>query len=141
MADQKTNDRPSLRAVCERLGIKATATYDNVIPYEKRDQWQREANPWTVKLVRRVGGRRRTLTASFFTGPAITRELSAADVLSCLISDCFAGEQSFEEFCSDMGYDADSRTAERTWKLCASMAPRVRRFLGDDFETVAGAEH
>lgn len=42
------------------------------------------------------------------------------DVLHSLLSDgeAFLGAQSFEDWCGDFGYDADSRKAEATWKLC-----------------------
>ena len=35
----------------------------------------------------------------------------------------------------------DSRSAERTYKACKALAPRLRRFLGEDFEEVCRAEH
>lgn len=38
--------------------------------------------------------------------------------LYCFVSDAASGDQSFENFCSELGYDEDSRTAERTYKAC-----------------------
>ncbi len=55
-------------------------------------------------------------------------------MLDCLLSDSQAGEQDFEEFCAEFGYDTDSRKAERTWKACRAQAPKVKRLLGEDFE-------
>jgi hypothetical protein len=52
-----------------------------------------------------------------------------------LLSDASAGEQSFEEFCLEFGYDPDSRKAERIHKACEKTARELRRLLGDDFET------
>lgn len=83
----------------------------------------------------------RSLTVPFFCGPAITDEPSAADVVSCLISDGCSGEQSFEEFCREFGEDPDSRKAEAAWKACAKTATRIRRFLGADYDEFAGASH
>lgn len=42
------------------------------------------------------------------------------EVLSCLVSDanCVRFGQSFDEFCSDLGYDNDSRKAESTFNGC-----------------------
>ena len=37
----------------------------------------------------------------------------------------------FEDWCSDFGYDADSRKAEKTFKVCEHQAKRLRSFLGD----------
>ena len=54
-----------------------------------------------------------------------------AYVLACLISDAQCGAQSFEDFCSDLGYDTDSMRAHETWEHCVRTGPRLRRFLGD----------
>jgi|SRR5579864_391102 len=124
----------SLTRVCEELGIHATSVYGGV---EVPEDWTPGTHAYKVTL--RLG--RRTLTVPFFMGPAHCKEPTAADVLSCLVSDAFAGEQSFEEFCSDFGYDVDSRKAEATWRACAKTAPKLRRFLSEHFDAVAHAEH
>ncbi len=127
-----------LDRLCERLKIRADVKYGNGSPRDP--EWQKSdpgAHPWTVTL--RFG--RRRITVPFWTGSMLTKEPTAADVLSCIVRDAEAGEQDFADFCADFGYDQDSRRAERTWKTCRSMAPRVRRFLGEHFEDVAQAEH
>jgi hypothetical protein len=93
---------------------------------------------WAVQL--RYQGRSLGPIA-FYTGSGIKRAPGAADVLSCLILDIYSGEETFEDFCSELGFDPDSRTAEKTWKACSAMAPHVRALLGDDFEIFAEAEH
>jgi hypothetical protein len=103
--------------------------------------WGRSARHFKVRLTRRVDGSRRQLTTVFSQGSAHTSEPSPADVLSCLIGDAFYGRQSFDDFCSDLGYDNDSRRAERTWRACKATAPKVDRFLGDDLEAFESAEH
>ena len=37
------------------------------------------------------------------------------DAIDCIISDGMYAEYSFEEFCDELGYDTDSRTAERIY--------------------------
>jgi hypothetical protein len=124
----------SLSRVCEELRITIVSTYGAVpLPQD----WARDAHPY--KCVLRFD--RRTLTVPFYMGSAHTEEPSAADVLMCLASDARCGEDSFEDFCSDLGYDQDSRKAEKTWRACKAIAPRLRRFLGDSFDRVANAEH
>jgi hypothetical protein len=83
----------------------------------------------------------RSMTAAFYQGPAHKDAPSAADVLSCLCSDARAGDQTFEDFCSDMGLDTDSRKAEKTWRACKATGPRVYALLGHDFDVFASAEH
>jgi hypothetical protein len=123
-----------LERLCRKLNIRTTCEYGAV---EVPEGWGAGTHPWKVRL--RFG--RRSLTVPFFQGCAHTSEPTAADVLSSLALDARAGDQSFEEFCGDYGYDPDSRTAERTWKACARTAPRLRRFLGDHFDEIANAEH
>ena len=118
-----------LQALCDKLGIKCESTYGVREPLE--------GDSYTVTL----RFQKRRLTTSFFMGPAHAREPTAADVLSCLVSDAHCGATSFEDFCSDFGYNVDSRRAEKTWRACAKMALRVRKFLGDHFDAVANAEH
>lgn len=123
-----------LERLCETEHVKIEAQYGGVeIPEYWKDQG---AHPYRVTLRRK--GRR--LTVPFFMGSALTNEPSAADVLSCLCSDANAPED-FEEFCSEYGYDQDSREAERLWKACLVCGKKVRQFLGDDFERFAQAEH
>lgn len=112
--------------------MTADVKYGNDITYNKLDDWQKRSNPWTVTL--KYQGRR--MTVPFWTGQAITDDPTAKDVLECLLSDSESGDMDFEEFCSDLGYDSDSRTAERTWKQCQRINKRLHRLLGDDYETM-----
>jgi hypothetical protein len=61
-------------------------------------------------------------------------EPTADEVLDCLASDAAGIEnaQSFEDWCSEYGYDTDSRKAEKTFKACEHSARRLKAFLGDD---------
>jgi hypothetical protein len=109
--------------------ITADVVFGNKV--EDLDDWQQSANPWTVTL---KNGRRR-LTVPFFTGLAIT-DISAADVLECLASDASAGEETFSEFCSNMGYDTDSRRAHKAWTECQRIGVKLRRFLGREYDEI-----
>ena len=53
------------------------------------------------------------------------------DALACIGGDVHTAD-TFEEFCSEYGYDADSRKAEKTWKLCDRFAQRIRAFFTED---------
>jgi len=62
-------------------------------------------------------------------------EIKGEDLLSafeCFISDAMAGEQEFEEFCSELGYDSDSRTAERIHKECVNSLNKAKSILDAD---------
>ncbi len=121
---------------CSTNKITADCTYGSRKPMVGGDM-PRGSHSWTVTLKH---GRRR-LTVDFFQGPAHHAEPSAADVLACLCSDARAGDQSFESFCSEFGYEQDSRKAEATHKACARMAKKLPAFLGDKFEEACNAQH
>lgn len=123
----------SLTSLVDRDRVRASLTYGTSVP----DGWDPHSHPWRVTL-RRNG---RQLTVDFYTGPACYDDPTAADVLNCLVSDVQYGEVSFEEFCSDLGYEEDSRKAYAVWEKCRKLAPRVRRFLGGAFDEYADAEH
>lgn len=56
-----------------------------------------------------------------------------AEVLDCLSSDAASVEgHDFAEWCSEMGYDQDSRTAERTYNACVRQMRKLGQFLGAD---------
>ncbi len=90
------------------------------------------AHSWEVVL--KYQGR--LLTTPFFTGSAIG-EVTAADVVSSLFLDSQATGVSFEDWCSDFGYDTDSRRAEATFKACQRSADKLYKLLRDDIETFA----
>lgn len=50
--------------------------------------------------------------------PELETESDLLDAFYCFVSDALLGWQSFVEFCNEMGYDSDSRKAEKIWKAC-----------------------
>lgn len=66
-----------------------------------------------------------------------------ADVLPCLQSDLRAAEGSFENFCSEFGYDSDSISALKVYNKCCEYDKQLRglmsgaefhRFMEHDFD-------
>lgn len=53
----------------------------------------------------------------------------AAGVLHSLILDSSAASQSFADWCSDFGYDTDSRKALATYEACQQCADKLRRIF------------
>ena len=96
-----------------------------------------DSDPWTVTL-RRKGKR---LTVPFYMGYGHKgAPPDAQGVIDCLLSDASGAEDSFESWCSDLGYDPDSRKAEATYKACQRIRTRLESFLGDSFEEYLYAE-
>ena len=95
----------------------------------------RDAYHWKVTLRAKIDGRRTQLTCFFSMGYGLDREPTAADILDCLASDSASVENcvGFEDWAGDLGYDPDSRTAEKTFKACRKAAERLEKFLGRDY--------
>ena len=55
------------------------------------------------------------------------------DVLYCLLSDALCGQDTFEEFCVNYGYDTDSRKALEIYLACQKTEQDLRKLLGNDF--------
>ena len=53
---------------------------------------------------------------------------SAYDVLACISGDVHCPD-TFADFCSEYGYDEDSRAAHATFKRCTAFARRLRAFF------------
>lgn len=48
----------------------------------------------------------------------ITEEQEVLSAFYCFINDALAGMYDFDNFCSEFGYDNDSRQAEKIWRKC-----------------------
>lgn len=53
---------------------------------------------------------------------------TAYDIIACLVWDT---PESFEEFCCEMGYDPDSRRAEKIWKTSLAMTRNLRKIFNE----------
>jgi hypothetical protein len=100
---------------------------DNNPNMEADKEWNRGASHWKITL--RCRGRQ--MTTYFSQGSAISGLPTAADLLDCLASDSSGIEnaRSFEDWCSEYGYDTDSRKAEKTFKVCERQAQKLKTFL------------
>ena len=123
-----------IKTLCNLHGIKMVAKFGEA---KKSRDWAN--NNWRVTLTRKVDGKRKRFSVDYFGGSAV-KSIEAEYVITSVISDCLAGDQSFEEFCNEFGYDEDSRSVEKIWKECRIIGTRVKNFLGDDFETFVRAE-
>lgn len=129
-----TTTAKSLKSLCR--GVRLTSTYGSRLDYNTLDDWQKSATPYTCTL--RYQGRQ--MTFDYFMGRAHEKEPTVHDCLDCLLSDAQAGSQPFDDFCSEFGYDQDSRKVEKIHKSCVQMNAKLRRLLGDDYEMFQGSE-
>lgn len=70
----------------------------------------------------------------FSTGAGWKTKPTLSDVLDCLASDASYIENAsdFESFCGDLGYDTDSRKAEKIYEAVKRNAEKIRLLLGPE---------
>ena len=64
--------------------------------------------------------------------PEIRTEYDILNAFRCFVDDALAGKMSFSEFCSEFGYDEDSRRAEKIWKACKRSTEKLTRIYDGD---------
>ncbi len=94
-----------------------TTNVQSVLRAVRRGQMKALPN-WGNAMVRAV-----------FTAIAAQARPKENDCLACLMMDASAENASFVEWCSEFGYDDDSREAERIWQACRENAHKLRKIL------------
>lgn len=108
------------------------------------DGGDKSPSVWRCIMERSTQGRTvRIVVPEYSMGAAYRTKPIAPDatgVLWSLVSDaeCVRGDVSFEEFCLNLGYDTDSRKAEKAYLACRRELDELRRF-GIDFEAAEAA--
>lgn len=126
-----------LRTLIERDNVRADVRWTDHNPHMDCQDWP--ARHYVVTLKRQ----RRQMAVPFscgLCGLGIESEPTAADVLDCLLSDYYTADNTFDDWCSELGFDPDSRKAERTFKTVLRQSDRLATFLGDALETYLSAE-
>jgi hypothetical protein len=67
-------------------------------------------------------------------GMSIPTKPELDSVLDSLRSDseCWDNARNFDDFCSDLGYDTDSRKAESIYKACGEVSKELKYLLGSE---------
>jgi hypothetical protein len=122
----ETTMQPLSRFVAKH-GVTIRSEWADANPNMDSDQ---QMNHYKVTL--RAKGRQ--LTTYFSMGLGLSGEPKVGNVLDCLASDSASIEnaRSFEDWAGDLGYDTDSRKAEKTFKACERQAAKLKQFLGED---------
>lgn len=119
----------TMKQFISRNKIKATSEWADENPHMADSK---NMNHFKVTL-RRQG---KQMTLYFSQGYGINGEPDAASVINCLASDAASVENNnltgFEGWASDLGYDPDSRKAEKIFKVCKVQAAKLKKFLGEE---------
>lgn len=103
-------------------GKRVTLTYDQVGVSDGAPDWAKQE--WRVTL--RHNGKRMTFA---YYGGAMAGNPNAEDVVADLAMNSSTVDMTFDDWCSDYGYDTDSRSALETYKLCARLGKRFDRLM------------
>jgi len=130
----------TLAELIERDGITAKAERDDTILMADMPPG---STGWRVTL-RRKGpyGGRHSMTVPFGMGPAHVNPPTAQTVLECLLSDADTVyyANGFEDWADTLGYDPDSRTAERTYLSARKLTTKLETFLAGLFDDYLSSE-
>jgi len=128
-----------------KYGIKVQAIRTVSNPNATKGDWNDKARHWLCVLhrdsgqsapVQRPNGSwvkqpiAHTMPVYFSQGSGHKREPTAWDVLDCLASDVSGADQDFGGWAGDLGYDKDSREAERTFNTIKQQSVALGEFLG-----------
>ena len=63
--------------------------------------------------------------------PLVFPNPTVEQVLDCLVLDasCWESNRTFEDFCAELGYDTDSRKAERVYQACGECYKQLQEWL------------
>ena len=118
-----------VNAILLENNIQYTAVYtgygeDNGWKY---DNWMVSFNGQSFEYHTGIGHRTKN---KFGTEYAVMP--SAASVLYCLMSDANLATDTFEDFCSDLGYDTDSRKALDCYLKCQENGTKLHKAIKAD---------
>ena len=99
---------------------------------QTRDKWDCDA--WLCKFSASTGNSK---SFEFFTGLGHRKngkpvKPCTSDVLYSLVMDSSAENEAFEDWCSNYGFDTDSRKALDTYLQCQSNGKKIRAILGNN---------
>jgi hypothetical protein len=89
------------------------------------------ATHWNC-FIRRVGhgaGKKDGFSIEYSMGSAHRGLPKLLDVFGCLLSDSGSTDQPFEDWADELGYDSDSRKAERIYNACKATAEKLAKLF------------
>jgi len=120
----------TMREFVKKNKIRINVEWAERNPSMIEDAWSRTANHYKTILKKD----NKQLTVYFSMGSALTNEPTAEEVLNSLALDgsVYLNNDSFENFCSEFGYDEDSRKAEKLYNTILKQAEKTEKFLGTE---------
>ena len=107
---------------------KITISSERIDQNPYNPEWQ--ANHYKCILKRA----KKRMTVYFSKGYGLKGKPTAEEVLNCLAMDaaCIENSENFEDWATQLGYDIDSRQAEKMYNVCLKETIRLKKFLMQD---------
>lgn len=104
------------------MSVKRIATRDNP------NDWPADSFHFMLSITQgRLHPSNPTMHVTYSMGPGTDGKPKLADVLECIALDVsgFENSSNFEDWCSEYGYDTDSRKAERIYRSVSEQRDRL----------------
>ncbi len=119
-------------ATCEFKGFKLSAKYTG----SKKADWGNGHENWNHhKITVKNTETGKQTSFDFWASIANPEVRSREDLIGafeCFVGDAVAGMNDFNDFCSEFGYDEDSRRAEKIYKACQKATEKLQRIYNGD---------
>ena len=121
----------TIQDLISRNGIKFWAMRTDSNPYMGATM-----DHWRCRITNAAGKRAVVIFSMGFGHNGNTPKLE--EVINCLASDASGVENAhdFADWCSEYGYDTDSRKAEKTYKACQRQCGQLKRLFGEDYQAL-----
>jgi hypothetical protein len=126
--EQKIN-----KAIYKNFEIKASYKGD-----KKADGNNDNFNNHMVKVTNT--GTKQSVTFEFWASiahPELNTEYDILNAFYCFVSDAVSGSYNFKDFCSEFGYDTDSRNAEKIHRKCKKQLEKLQKIYDGDIYELA----
>ena len=108
--------------------IKLSLTRADHTEEDYKDEWKQTANKYKA----RITYNKKSMALPYFTGCSWQREPDLEDILGTLLTDAAYYDYSFYDFAREMGYDLDSRKAEKIYKEIQKQTEKLNRIFSEE---------
>lgn len=105
--------------------IKLSLTRADYTGEDYKDEWKKTANKYKA----RITYNKKSITISFYTGSGWKKDPVLEDILGSILLDTTYLDYGFENFANAMGYNSDSRKAEKIYKEIQKQAKKINRIF------------
>jgi len=121
-------------ATCEFKGFKLSAKYTG----SKEAEWMpHNWNHHKITIKNIESGKQTSFDFwASIANPEVRSREDLIGAFECFVGDAVAGMNDFNDFCSEFGYDEDSRRAEKIYKACQKATAKLQRIYNGDIHSL-----